>query len=300
MMQRAAFVASLTILLAPATVHAAELPRILAPSSAWTLDFATERCSLIRDFGQGEEKIRLQIDSYGTRYGYRVLVSGDLVRAAPIAPVTEIRVGYSPDSGERERFYAMAGTSGDERAVSFTQGFLPDSRTVDAALLASVPTPDQQRTLDRLAGEFENRVTHMTIQFERRRPLQLQTGNMAAPFAAMHRCVDDLIASWGFDPAAHWAQSRRPVPRPETVRSVQRSYPAGMVMSGLGAFVPARVSVDETGQATKCVVQVEVVNDQFKRAVCDGLMGRYEPGLDDTGKPAASLFQVVTIYQISR
>jgi hypothetical protein len=44
---------------------AADAPRILAPVSDWTLDFADERCSLIREFADGDDRIRLQIDSFG-------------------------------------------------------------------------------------------------------------------------------------------------------------------------------------------------------------------------------------------
>jgi hypothetical protein len=300
MTKRTAFVASLAILVQPMPAWSADEARVLAPSSAWTLDFADERCSLIREFGEGDEKTRLQIDSYGTKFGYRVLISGGLVQAATVAPVTEVRVGYSPDAGERERFYAMAGTSGDDKAISFTQGFLPDPRTIDAALLVPAPTSEQQRTLDRLASEFEGRVTNVTVQFARRKPLQLQTGNMAAPFAAMHKCVDDLIASWGFDPATHWARTRAPLLRPETVREVQRNYPAARAARGMGAFVPVRVSVDETGKATQCVVQVAVVDEDFKRTVCEGLLGSYDPALDAEGKPVASFLHVSTIYQIGR
>lgn len=302
MAKRVASIASVAILLVAVGAQAAE-PRILAPISGWTLDFADERCSLIREFGDGDETIRLQIDSFGSRFGYRILITGDLVQAPTVVPITQVRVGYSPDTREREQFYAMAGKSGDQKAISFTNGFLPDPRTLDPALpvpAAGVElTPEQVRALDRIAGDFESRVTYLTVQFALRKPVQLNTGSMAAPFAAMHKCVDDLVASWGLDPAQQWALSRRPQPHPETVREVERNYPPSQASRGLGAFVPVRVMVDEAGQATRCVVQVAVVDEAFKESACKGLSGSYEPALDAEGRPVASVFQVNTIYQVA-
>lgn len=296
--KRAAFIASVAVLFGPVGALAAE-PRVLAPISEWTLDYADERCSLIRDFGDDDETVRLQVDSFGSRFGYRVMITGDLVQAPAVVPITEVRVGYSPDTLEREQFYAMAGKSGDQKAVSFTSGFLPDVRTLDPSLSVPQPSLEQMKQLDRINGEFARGVTHMTIQFGVRKPLQLATGSMAAPFTAMHRCVDDLVASWGLDPAQQRALSRRPLPHPETVREVERNYPPTQAGRGLGAFVPVRVMVDEAGQATRCVVQVAVVDEAFRESACKGLSGSYEPALDAEGRPVASVFQVSTIYQVA-
>ena len=52
-MKRAALVVSLGLLCQPVCAQAApDDVRILAPTSSWTLDFADERCSLIRKFGR--------------------------------------------------------------------------------------------------------------------------------------------------------------------------------------------------------------------------------------------------------
>jgi hypothetical protein len=254
---------------------------------------------LIRDFGDGDETIRLQIDSFGSRFGYRVLITGDLVQAPTVVPITQLRVGYSPDTLEREPFYAMAGKSGDQKAVSFLRGFLPDSRTLDPALQVAQPAPEQVQEFERISAGFERGVTYLTLQFGLRKPLQLNTGSMAAPFTAMRQCVDDLIASWGLDPTQYWALSRRPQPHPETVREVERNYPPAMAGRGLAAFVPVRVMVDEAGRATRCVVQVAVVDESFKESACKGLSGSYEPARDADGRAVASVFQVSTIYQVA-
>jgi len=297
-MKRAVFVVSAAALLQPIGAQAADEPRVLAPSSGWTLDFADERCSLIRDFGEGDDKLRLQIDSYGTRHGYRVMISGDPVPRGFNVPITEVRVGYSPDTQRREQLTAMTGTSGETTAASFTGGFLPDPRTLDQALLVPQPTPEQVKEADRISEEFENAVTHVTVQFGLRKAYQLNTGMMAAPFAAMDKCVDDLISSWGFDPAAHWTRMSGPAPIPETLEALQRSFPPRPARDRIGSFLPVRVSVDETGRATHCVVQLATIEETYKQSICEGLSGRYVPALDAAGQPIASFYLTTSIYQL--
>ena len=299
-MKYIALVAPATVLFHSAGAQAAvDSPRILAPASAWTLDFADERCSLIREFGDGEDKVRLQIDSYGPRPGYRVMISGDLVPGSDANRLTDFRVGYSPDTRQRERFGpTMVGKFMDENAVSFVRAFLPDSPTADQA--------------DRLGSEFERSVTHMTLEFRLGKPFQLDTGSMAAPFAAMHRCVDNLIASWGIDPDEYRTLSR-PVQVGELPESwnrielaAQNSHPSpserrdrrmaqSVTSPRAGDITPVRVMIDATGQPTACVVQAAFASEAYTQSVCGVLTDhRYQPALNADGEPVASFIQANT------
>jgi hypothetical protein len=293
-MKRTAVLCSVALLFQSEAAGAADEPRMLAPVSSWTLDFADERCSLIREFSDGDNKVRLQIDSFGPSPGYRVMISGDLVAGG------EFRVSYSPDTGEREPLRMIPGKFQNEDAVSFGPAFLP-----------AVPLKS-----DGPGGEFERSVTHLTVTFRLRKPFRLDTGSMAAPFAAMRQCVDDLMTSWGIDPELLRTQSRPPVlvldKLPEGYRLVsvdmqddrpgyterehqaiaraqarERVWP----VTRAGYVAPVRVMVDATGQPTACVVQVESASEEYRRSVCAGLAGPYRPALDAEGRPIASLFQ---------
>lgn len=306
-MKRAVFAAAVAALIQPTGAQAAEgEPRVLVPSSGWTLDFADERCSLIREFADGDDRIRLQIDSFGPAPGYHVMISGDLVVGSDAAPITEFRVGYSPDTRERERMSMIFGRLGADKAVSFGPGFLPD---------VAAPPPAVASATDGERGTFEDRVTSVTIQFRRGKPFRLETGSMAAPFTAMRQCVDGLLASWGIDPEQHRARSRPPmlIDLPEGYIRVEvdleddrpgyteRRYQAiardqagqrsGLVARGGYAF-PVRVMIDATGQSTACVLQVANANEGYRRSVCETFAGPYQPALDAEGRPIASFVQV--------
>jgi hypothetical protein len=309
-MKRAAFLGSLALLLQSAPVHAADELRVLAPVSDWTLDFADERCSLIREFADGDRKVRLQIDSYGPVLGYRVMISGDLVAG------TEFRVAYSPDTRERDPLQMILGKFDGENAVSFGPAFLPVLPPADPKPLAAEQTPGSPREAVLPGTEFERSVTHMTVSFRLRKPFRLDTGSMAAPFAAMHRCVDDLIASWGIDPAQHRARTRPPVlvldELPEGYKQVtvdlrddrpgyterehqaiaralarERAWP----VTRAGYVAPVRVMVDAAGKSTACVVQIPSASAESRQSLCQQFAGPYQPALDAEGRPMASFIQ---------
>lgn len=268
---------------------ALEDARALAPGSPWTLDFAEERCSLIREFADGEGKVRLQVDAFGPGPGYRVMISGDPVPQPFNVPILEIRVGYSPDRAEREQFYASAGTFGEDYAVSFRSGFLPEG-PADA----------------RAAQAFARSVEHLSVQFDLRKPVRLETGNMAAPLQAMDKCVDDLLLTWGIEPETYRTQSRpaRLVAAPEDARRYELAQPSAYPgpaerrarrmaesMARAGELVPVRVMIGADGRATHCVVQVQVASEARRQAICQTLAGPYEPALDASGVPTASFVQ---------
>ena len=316
-MKPVAVLASGLLLLQPAYVLAADAPRILAPASGWTLDFADERCSLIREFADGADHIRLQIDSYGPSPGYRVMLSGDLVAMSDTPAIREFRIGYSPDNGQRQPMTMFPGKFGDDDAVSFGPAFLPDLPYADWVPRQPQPASDAPQGANWPGSEFQRSVRHMTVQFGDGQPFRLDTGGMAAPFTALQQCVDDLMVSWGVDPAAHRTRSRVPmlVELPEGYQRIrvdladdrpgytERRYQAmaqaqAAELAGprpsAGYVVPVRVMIDATGQPTACVVQAGNANEAYRRSVCEQFAGPYQPALDAEGRPIASFVQIGT------
>jgi len=313
-MPRWACLSTALFLLHAEAADAADEPRVLAPASPWTLDFAEERCSLIREFADRDDRLRLQIDAFGPQPSYRVTLSGGLVAGSPTAALVEYRVGYSPDAGERDRFTTIAGKLDGANAVAFGRGFLPLG-------FRGGSTPEA----DALASEFQRSITHVTVEFRNRRPLRLATGSMAEPFAALRLCVDDLMASWGVDPAAQRALSRyawretgaspgervfvaspgdggqapelarrngEPVASGDWLGPADRRARAVATSAYHSAnLTPVRVMIDATGQATACVVQV-ARPEAVRERICAGLMGTYQPALDAEGRAVVSFLQL--------
>jgi hypothetical protein len=275
--------------------HAADLPPlVLEPTSQWTLDFADERCSLSRSFGNGENAVRLQIDSYGYQ-NYRMLVSGPSVPKSN-RPTDTLRYAFTADKVERDPTTALMGTSNDLPAASFSFVFLPPPKSM-AERLKMAPNPDipsdvyQFRDqLNAISSEFAAGTDAVTLRFTRGSPLEFRLGNMAEPIKSMRLCISDLIKSWGLDPAIQSALLRGPVPLPTTIQKIKQRYPSEMLQKGISAFVPVRIMVDETGKATGCFVQIPNINKEFAETICNGLARRFEPARDKDGHPVASVF----------
>jgi hypothetical protein len=95
----------------------------LEPTSDWVLDYAEERCSFFRTFGQGQHALTLRIDSFGSAVDLRFLVFGPAVPKVAV-PTREMTVRFTPDIQDR-RTLGLNGKSGDQPAVAFSANFGP-------------------------------------------------------------------------------------------------------------------------------------------------------------------------------
>lgn len=270
---------------------------VLEPTTDWVLDYAEERCSFYRTYGEGDNALTLRIDSFGSATDYRVLVMGPAVPDFDI-PTSDMTVSFTPDTQARET-QGLNGKAGEQPAVSFSASFLPYedpeifarmSRAKQTARMAEPKHPEP---------EFERQIRTMEMRFANGRSLRLNLGPMARPLAAMRDCLDNLQTSWGLDPVVVRGLTRLAAPKLSTVRRVQRDYPTSMLRSGSNAYVPVRVMVDAQGEVTACVIQVEQIPEAFKEAVCSNLSRGYEPALDSEGKPVASVFRTSVFYLIN-
>ena len=103
--------------------RAADEPLTLSARTEWVVDYASERCSLHRGFGEGENSVNLRIDWFGPGAEHRILLVGPAVPkftaargelAFRLTPDTELRPGYT-----------INGPFLDQPAVSFGSTFLP-------------------------------------------------------------------------------------------------------------------------------------------------------------------------------
>ena len=268
---------------------------VLEPTSDWVLDYAAERCTLVRRFGAGDEEVRLRIDSFGSWTGFRFLVAGEPVPNSR-RPSGTTWVRFTPDTAERQ-LRSLHGESDDVPAVGFLHAFVPMAVKGVAPEEEPAANVDQYLALPSLVA-FERDTRTVALRFQNQDRIELKVGSMAAPLKALRTCVDDLHRSWGLEPATSRTLTRSAVPSAQTVSQVQRNYPFSMSVRGTSAYVPVRVIVDPAGTATSCVVQNEAANEEFKRAVCQGLAGGYAPALDAAGQPVTSVYQTSVIYMM--
>jgi hypothetical protein len=277
----------------PAAAQAASERLVLAPASAWVLDYAEERCSLIRTFGNGEDAVRFQIDSFGRHEIFRVQVVGKPITTGR-APMGEVQYRLTPDPELRAKISTLEGKAGDLPAIAILMDFGPAVEGIeDLSPEEILPLAEDYKAK---LPTYRKAVESIELRFRFDKFVQLELGPMGPPLEALSACIDDLQAHWGFDPDKLRQLSRPPTPTPETVRRVQSNYPSSALMDGISAYVPVRIKVDAEGSATECVVQSEAVDEQFKRSVCPGMARGFEPALDIEGTPVASLYQTAVTY----
>lgn len=278
-------------LMAPVAIAARE-PTQLSPSSDWLLDYADERCTLVRDFGEGDQSLQLRIESFGSWHTFRVTILGRGVPRSGRA-TKEIQFRFSQDEEDRDT-RALFGMIGDQRGLTFSTAFGPPEPNRTG--LSRERLRELNAIPKAIDAEFEGGVSSILVELGSGKRVDLATGGMAAPLKAMRDCVDDLQKSWGVDPAVQRELSRWPVIRIETVRDVQRQYPPTMVIAENNAFVAVRVMIGRDGEATSCVIQNGAVPKPFTDAVCEGLMGSYEPALDKAGNPVPTVYNTTVLY----
>ena len=268
-------------------------PRALEPSTDWLLDYADERCTLTRGFGEGRDALRLQVDSHGSAHDFRILLAGRSIPASR-DPSGAVQYRLTPDTTDRQA-PALLGKAGQLNAVFFTATFGPDVGTPE--LQGSREEDYERRQALRTAHpDFEASVSDMRVALDHRSTFRLQLGDMTAPLAALRACLDDLYAHWGLDPERQKTLSMPPFPDESTVARTQRSYPGRKLTKGESALIPVRVMVDAEGKATSCHVQSRSADEAFSRAVCEGLAGPYRPALDAEGRAVASVFNTGVVY----
>ncbi|WP_156313431.1 hypothetical protein [Erythrobacter sp. SG61-1L] len=272
----------------------------LQPLGSWQVDSTSERCRLSRQFGDAERPLHLLIDSYGSRSGFRVEVSGKSApRPSGVSGTLTYRLSGKEDFGEGTKF--LRGTSANGKALWFSMWFLPPE--MDFPELTQLTKKEywaSQAQPETIVPDYERTTDEFTLRLAPGKTVSLNLGEMSQPLNDLRLCVDGLIKSWGRDPSVQRELTRRPIPDPSSVDKLQKSYPPEMLKQLRNAFVPVRIMVDADGTATDCVIQRYTVDESFKGAICDNLVSQFQPALDADGKPVPSVFLTSVIFSINR
>jgi len=138
----------------------------------------------------------------------------------------------------------------------------------------------------------EAAVKTITISYAGRQRI-VATGPLDKAFDALRKCTDNLMTTWGLDPAQQAALSRRPAPlSPPTRWFGSSDYPPAMLIRGKQALVNFRLSVSAQGVPTACEVQSSYNEKKFDDTTCASLMrrARFTPALDAKGQPVPSFY----------
>ena len=296
---RSAITLSLALPLSPAL--ALPQPLKLAPSSKWHVDYAAEHCRLAREFGQGDDKTIVFFDKYGPGEGFRMTVAGSVVKTD--VPQADILVRFGPVE-EAQPLFFLNGNLGNITALIFGGDIrIAGPNATEVAAIRAKQKGDDWIDLAPIASERYSAIRYMELSTPLGRPVQLETGSLQSPFAALDKCVDNLVGRWGVDVDKHRTLSRKLTPLSSPAHwIVSADYPAEMLRARQPAFVDFRLSVGPDGMPTACHIQATTRPKAFDDAVCQSLMRRaaFLPALDAAGQPLASWWRSRVRFQLSR
>ena len=114
---------------------------------------------------------------------------------------------------------------------------------------------------------------------------------MSSTKAAMDRCIDQLLTTWGLDPAVQRALQHGPVPLnnpSDWVRSTD--YPSSA--ANRSSVINFRLAIGADGAVTGCHIQSGLSVADFAAATCQlvARRARFSPALDAAGKPVTSFY----------
>lgn len=292
-----AAVTTATVLGLAIPVHAkgAEPMRLIA-STKWRMEYAEDSCELLREYGTGNDKVLMAMQQFGPGEYFQLTLVGKPVRTND--ETRDIRIRFGPE--EWQTVSHARGRTQDKLPITFV------SPKVRFAATKRPESPNDLQSwlaLASLSPEREDKVTE--FQFDAGRGVKnvvvLELGPMGAPMAALRKCTDDLLTTWGLNPEKQKALIKPATPKSnpwDWMKSLD--YPRVPLWSGERAIINFRLTVDMGGQPTGCHIQAAVGGPEFGKAVCSKIMQRasFEPAVNAAGQPVASYFVYTVRFDV--
>ena len=284
------------LLLCGARLPAAE-PPVLAPASAWNLRYDEQACRLVRMFGTGDDSITFTMARYGFGSGFELLLAGKGLDPRG----SSLRFRFLPASDYNVLDDPLYGTGPEGvTAWQFGGSLVPAERSKAIERLSEKARADEWRAAEAAARDL---VTGFEMRSGMKRSFILDTGKLDKALAALDTCIDDLVSTWGYDPARIRSLARAPQPRSNPGRWFDPSdYPSESYYAGKSGIVRFRLDVDEDGTPVRCVIQGSYTDPAFEETVCRVLMqkARFEPAIDAQGERVAAYWQNSVMWLASR
>lgn len=278
-------------------------PIVLDPTSRWFVNFAPDRCTIVRSFSEGDDAIALRISQFVPSSSLELMLLGHHAKLrAPSWRAGSVnfplKVSLGPDTGVSAEASANQGSVDDGNVIIVSNlSFHPEPLSdFEPRPVRNFLPEDQQQalaTMERI--EFAGSI---------RRDLALNTGAMANVFKVLNDCTYNLMGAIGLDPDASRARSMPPVLVEESgekmAREIQARYPSAAPADRRMAILRVRLIVEDNGSVGECTIIGTTNIDDFGKGVCDAFRGtaRYSPALDAEGRPMRSWHLTTIRYMI--
>lgn len=272
------------------TVEARE-QTVLVPSSNWVIDYAEDKCRLVRNFGTGDQLIEFHIEQASAKPFYNLALFGEPVDHTR-GEVMEVTFGPNEDSTERSYL------NGDlESDIPFV--------LMHGIHLAPVPDDAKQGEFEvkDIGPERERAIQRLTLSKGLRRPVHLELGSMGEPLKAMRTCVADLLKTQQLDSegVSQLATGPEPLNQREMARYIQQRYPARMLREDQGGTVVVQLTVNAEGKPTVCQIARSDRPAAFDDMVCFGLLrtAEFTPAMGVDGRPRFGVYTTSVTFRVN-
>ncbi|HSI16422.1 MAG TPA: energy transducer TonB [Sphingomonas sp.] len=239
---------------------AAADPVALPPAGKWQVEYADMMCLLSRDYGAGPDKrtLALRVSPTNVRREITLIAPGTAMSDRGVASIT-----LPPDGHAVTGTYwrtPLPGAAGNAASTFFADGTLDN---LDKASAIDIRLDDEHRTL--------------------------AVPGIAGALTALSRCQDDLLKSWGIDPAEPQREAVHVTGNPARFFGVTAYPPAAIAAHAQGRVVSV-AGVDKRGGVTSCTVVVSSGNKALDDGTCRIIREQVHliPARDKDGNAIAS------------
>lgn len=284
---------------APATAQEAT---VYKPAGQWALDYGDDYCRLMRTFSDGQNELSLAFERIQPGPMMRMILVGDGIRTYRSA--SELGWNFAPAAGEeRKARYAQSETADGKGyfnlgsvSVMPMPGFGPASAQVRRDF-SRVPSPAPESSgsegprvppaYDRQAEQAAAKpLNAIQLGSGLLRPVRIETGSLEAPVGALQACADDLVKTWGVDPAKLADKGVPAIPEGGGVGWLpQGTIPFDQFGKLAGESNQVRLLVDAGGKPTSCHIHWPTLGDSLNKRICSTLMdkAKFVPAKDSEG-----------------
>ncbi|MEL6528879.1 MAG: energy transducer TonB [Pseudomonadota bacterium] len=271
---------------------ASDGPTVLEPSTSWNVDFAPTKCRLSRLFGSGDDQHLLFIEQSRPSDTFGLTVAGAEFERFRGRYRTHLQFFGEQTPHRTEPFKGNVGEFGEAMIYS--------SISLKSGDEAGAPDETGLAALPQLDPAFANQVEFVELK-QGKRSVRLETGPLGEAFKVLNQCTQDMIREWGLDVEKHLTATKLPTwtNQSAVVRRIQATYPRQALRQGEQGIMRLRVTVDETGKVSDCVINNATIQDDLESPACREMRkAKFEPALDADRQPFKSYYANTITYRI--
>jgi hypothetical protein len=257
------------------------------------MSYSPDQCTLARSFGTGDDTIIAQFVKMEPAAGFQLNLKGKPLASWRRQPVISLRFGESGDFVRIRPTIIVTDKPDELIAVRLFGRF--DNHDFSRRNYGALSRAEKSslRFIDPTAAASVQLVSFRAGDLL----INLQTGPMRAPAAALNKCASELVTSWGFDPKQMEELALLPEPK-EPSRPWLWELGTQYLHYKDQVDLDYRLKIDERGVPTECTMGAAVGDKSVADAICGAIKknARFWPAETKDGTRVPSYYIGGVLY----